>query len=124
MIRLPRVWIALAVLCSSVRCLCEGKIDAEDLPEDQCVLVNSEDNSSSCKVSSKDKINTSDDADAHDRDATITLNTVPVIDVSALMDPDSHSVDQWDETANEVAKACEEWGFFQVRSHTLCTAAL
>lgn len=68
----------------------------------------------------------SDDADDHDRDATIALDTVPVIDVSALMYPHSHSVEQWDKTANEVAKACEEWGFFQVRSDTLavvCTTA-
>lgn len=39
---------------------------------------------------------------------------VPVIDVSALMSPASQSRARWDEAAEAVARACEEWGFFQV----------
>lgn len=38
----------------------------------------------------------------------------PVIDVSALMSSDHHSTADWDTAAEAVARACEEWGFFQV----------
>lgn len=44
------------------------------------------------------------------------LGEVPVIDVSALMDPEAYSAVRWDETAEAVSRACEEWGFFQVWS--------
>lgn len=40
----------------------------------------------------------------------------PVIDVSALMSSDDHSTAEWNAAAEAVAKACEEWGFFQVNS--------
>ena len=38
----------------------------------------------------------------------------PVIDISALMSSDEHSTMEWDTAADAVARACEEWGFFQV----------
>lgn len=38
----------------------------------------------------------------------------PVIDISALMSSDDHSTAEWDTAAEAVARACEEWGFFQV----------
>lgn len=40
----------------------------------------------------------------------------PVIDVSALMSSDDHSTAEWNAAAQAVAKACEEWGFFQVKA--------
>lgn len=40
----------------------------------------------------------------------------PVIDVSALMSSDDHSTAEWNAAAEAVAKACEEWGFFQVKA--------
>lgn len=56
------------------------------------------------------------------QDALIAPNTpgkllaakVPVIDISALMEPDPLSTEEWDKAAEAVARACEEWGFFQV----------
>lgn len=39
---------------------------------------------------------------------------VPVIDISPLMRSDEHSAAEWDTAAEAVARACEEWGFFQV----------
>lgn len=45
---------------------------------------------------------------------SIGVGKVPVIDISALMNPDLHSVARWDEMAEAVSRACEQWGFFQV----------
>lgn len=39
---------------------------------------------------------------------------VPIIDIQALLNSGQHSSADWDKAAEEVAKACEEWGFFQV----------
>lgn len=38
----------------------------------------------------------------------------PVIDISALISSDDHSTVEWNTAAEAVARACEEWGFFQV----------
>lgn len=40
---------------------------------------------------------------------------IPVIDISPLMRSNDHSAAEWDAAAEAVARACEEWGFFQVR---------
>lgn len=42
---------------------------------------------------------------------------VPVIDVAALMAPQLYSTAQWNKTAAVVARACEDWGFFQVSEY-------
>lgn len=51
----------------------------------------------------------------------LDLNTrefeVPVIDVAALMAPQLYSTTQWNYTAATVARACEDWGFFQVTEY-------
>lgn len=54
-------------------------------------------------------------------DTDVVAQQVPVIDVSALMSPDLHSTARWDEAAEAVSRACEEWGFFQVlrKCHSL-----
>lgn len=39
---------------------------------------------------------------------------VPVIDISPLMRSDEHSAEEWDTASEAVARACKEWGFFQV----------
>lgn len=46
-------------------------------------------------------------------EASIAEN-VPVIDVSALMNPSMYTTLLWNRTAEEVSRACEDWGFFQV----------
>lgn len=38
----------------------------------------------------------------------------PTIDISPLVNTDRHSAGEWDAAAEAVAKACEQWGFFQV----------
>lgn len=50
---------------------------------------------------------------------------VPVIDVAALMAPQLYSTTQWNKTAAVVARACEDWGFFQVTEYpeTSCLEA-
>lgn len=63
-----------------------------------------------------------DDKDAVDRSCATgtSAEKVPVIDVSALMEPDtSYSSERWNETAAAIAAACEEWGFFHVRTHAI-----
>lgn len=51
--------------------------------------------------------------DAATVDVAGAAKNVPVIDVSALMDPSSYASPQWVKAAEEVSSACEEWGFFQ-----------
>lgn len=63
---------------------------AEELPRgEQCSATSEE---SSCEVAAE----------------------VPVIDISPLMRSNDHSAAEWDTAAEAVARACEEWGFFQV----------
>lgn len=51
-------------------------------------------------------------------DVNIDVGQVPVIDISALIRPSAHSTAGWDEAAEAVTRACEEWGFFQVTRQT------
>lgn len=65
---------------------------------------------------------------ADDRSCTIT-DEVPLIDISALMQPAAagYGSPRWNDTAEAVATACEEWGFFHVRlmcCDVLCCAVL
>lgn len=39
---------------------------------------------------------------------------VPVTDISPLVSSVDHSPAEWETAAEAVARACEEWGFFQV----------
>ena len=50
----------------------------------------------------------------------VAVGEVPVIDISALMSPDLRSKSDWDEAAAAVARACEQWGFFQVWTCYCC----
>lgn len=49
-------------------------------------------------------------------DRSCTMTEVPIIDISPLMQPIAeHGSARWNDTAEAVATACEEWGFFHVR---------
>eukprot|EP00904_Undaria_pinnatifida_P012386 jgi/Undpi1/8278/HiC_scaffold_25.g10747.m1 len=54
----------------------------------------------------------------------VAVGEVPVIDISALMSPDLRSKSDWDEAAAAVARACEQWGFFQAINHGIPEALL
>ncbi|CAM9194232.1 unnamed protein product [Ectocarpus sp. 12 AP-2014] len=48
--------------------------------------------------------------------STSTHNVLepPTIDISPLVNTNQHSAGEWDAAAEAVARACEQWGFFQV----------
>lgn len=99
--------VALALLLYGTRCFGE-----EPSQQQQCAV------DGACSNANNDVGSPSSSSGNFEIDTSYSsteVGNVPVIDVSALMDPESYSMEQWDEAAGAVSRACEEWGFFQVR---------
>lgn len=101
--RMGKCGVALALLLYGTRCFGE-----EPSEQQQC------DVDRACNKANNDAGRPSSSGGNFEIDTRTEVGNVPVIDVSALMDPESYSLAQWDEAAGAVSRACEEWGFFQV----------
>lgn len=95
--------ILVSVLCS-IRCEVEAVVDEHD---EQCLSGET----GSCNAGDAPHISQ-------------VAKNVPIIDVSSLMDPTLYASLQWNEAALEVSRACEDWGFFQVKTIAKCYWAL
>lgn len=102
--RMGKCGVALAFLLYGTRCF------GEELSQQQQCVVDG-----ACSNANNDVGSPSSSAGNFEIETSTEVGEVPVIDVSALMDPESYSTAQWDEAAGAVSRACEEWGFFQVR---------
>lgn len=106
--RLVPLWAALVALCGGHGCVGEQ--------QQQCSATGSCDfNMEDSQDSSSTRSSCGDD---------VAVGEVPVIDISALMDPDSRSKSDWDEASEAVSRACEQWGFFQVRTGCFCVSCV
>ena len=111
--RLAPLWVALVVICGGQGCVGDDAIQQQQQQQQQqqhkCPATGSCDvNMEDSRDRSSARTNSSDGDD-------VEVGEVPVIDISALMDPDSRSKSDWDEAAQAVSRACEQWGFFQVQ---------
>ena len=97
------IWVALVALCDGQGCAGDAiQQQQQQQQQQECPATGGSQDSGSARSSGGDPA------------VDVVVGEVPVIDISALMDPGSCSKSDWDEAAEAVSRACEQWGFFQV----------
>lgn len=49
------------------------------------------------------------------------MNQLPIIDISPLYGDDAHG---WNSVAQQIDRACREWGFFYIKGHPISAARI